>query len=127
MIRRPPRSTLFPYATLFRSLSATSHTVALTDVPANCTASGGASHTVTVTAGQTTTEPFSISCVATTGSLTVSTTTTGPEQPSGYTVSVTGGGRPNLGATSSGTLTGLVTGSPTPTPRRAPAHSTASG
>src|SRR2546429_3374711 len=99
MIRRPPRSTLFPYATLFRSLSATSHTVALTDVPTNCTASGGASHTVTVTAGQTTTEPFSISCVATTGSLTVSTTTTGPEQPSGYTVSVTGGGSALLGAT----------------------------
>src|SRR6058998_2774205 len=58
--------------TTYTGLSATSHTVALTDVPANCTASGGASHTVTVTAGQTTTEPFSISCVATTGSLTVS-------------------------------------------------------
>src|SRR2546426_5254007 len=26
MIRRPPRSTLFPYTTLFRSLSATSYT-----------------------------------------------------------------------------------------------------
>src|SRR5260370_20423593 len=25
MIRRPPRSTLFPYTTLFRSISATSH------------------------------------------------------------------------------------------------------
>src|SRR5207245_10480438 len=61
--------------TTYTGLSATSHTVALTDVPANCTASGGASHTVTVTAGQTTTAPFPISCVATTGDLTVSTTT----------------------------------------------------
>src|SRR5207247_9944979 len=47
--------------TTYTGLSATSHTVGLTDVPTNCTASGGASHTVTVTAGQTTTEPFSIS------------------------------------------------------------------
>src|SRR3712207_8031714 len=27
MIRRPPRSTLFPYATLFRSIDATLHTI----------------------------------------------------------------------------------------------------
>src|SRR2546426_9319348 len=105
MIRRPPRSTLFPYTTLFRSgtttysgLSATTHTVALTDAPANCTVSGGASHTVSVTAGQTTTEAFSITCAATTGSLTVSTTTTGPGQPSRYTVTVSGGGRPAIRA-----------------------------
>src|SRR5207247_436210 len=96
--------------TTYTGLSATSHTVALTDVPANCTASGGASHAVTVTAGQTTTEPFSISCVATTGSLTVSTTTTGPDQPSGYTVSVTGGGSQTVGATGSVTFNGLEIG-----------------
>src|SRR5438876_1204327 len=79
--------------TTYSGLSATTHTVALTDVPANCTVGGGASHTVAVTAGQTTTEAFSISCVATTGSLTVSTTTTGgTPDPDGYTVSVSGGG-----------------------------------
>src|SRR5207248_6668386 len=77
--------------TTYTGLSATTHTVALTDVPANCTVSGGASHAVPVTGGQTTTEAFSIRCAATTGSLTVSTTTTGPEQPSGYRVSVSGG------------------------------------
>src|SRR5205823_8038285 len=60
--------------TTYSGLSATTHTVALTDVPANCTVSGGASHSVTVTASQTTTEPFSISCAATTGSLAVTTT-----------------------------------------------------
>src|SRR5207247_356476 len=79
--------------TTYTGLSATSHTVALTDVPANCTASGGASHTVTVTAGQTTTEPFSISCAATTGDLTVTAATTGSSQPASYTVSVDGGSR----------------------------------
>src|SRR5205807_1730283 len=42
--------------TTYSGLSATTHTVALTDVPTNCTVSGGASHTVTVTAGGTATE-----------------------------------------------------------------------
>src|SRR3712207_8308360 len=31
MIRRPPRSTLFPYTTLFRSFAATTNAVNLTD------------------------------------------------------------------------------------------------
>src|SRR5213592_2331544 len=113
--------------TTYTGLSATSHTVALTDVPANCTASGGASHTVTVTAGQTTTEPFSISCVATTGSLTVSTTTTGSDRPSGYTVSVTGGGSQTIGATGSVTFNGLVTGSHTVTLSEPPSNCSVSG
>src|SRR5207244_3651493 len=113
--------------TTYTGLSATSHTVALTDVPTNCTASGGASHTVTVTAGQTTTEPFSISCVATTGDLTVSTTTSGSDQPSGYTVSVTGGGSQTIGATGSVTFNGLVTGSHPVTLSRAPGNCSVSG
>src|SRR5205809_1026376 len=113
--------------TTYTGLSATSHTVALTDVPTNCTASGGASHTVTLTAGQTTTEPFSISCVATTGNLTVSTTTSGSDQPSGYTVSVTGGGSQTIGATGSVTFNGLVTGSHTVTLSGAPSNCSVSG
>src|SRR5260370_10212139 len=36
MIRRPPRSTLFPYTTLFRSISSAS------DVPHACAPAGGA-------------------------------------------------------------------------------------
>jgi len=113
--------------TTYTGLSATSHTVALTDVPANCTASGGVSHTVTVTAGQTTTEPFSISCVATTGALTVSTTTTGADQPSGYTVSVTAGGSQTIGATGSIAFNGLATGSHTVTLSGAPSNCSVSG
>src|SRR2546429_2650308 len=47
MIRRPPRSTLFPYTTLFRSPSAktTTGTSAVTEVPVN---DGGPSRTRTV-------------------------------------------------------------------------------
>src|SRR5206468_2696769 len=102
--------------TTYTGLSATSHTVALTDVPANCTASGGASHTVTVTAGQTTTEPFSISCAATTGSLTVTAATTGSSQPASYTVSVDGGSSRTISA-NGGTTT--YTGVPATTHRNA--------
>src|SRR5258706_4742463 len=44
MIRRPPRSTLFPYTTLFRSVSVQSGTLALsgggTDVGASYTGTG---------------------------------------------------------------------------------------
>src|SRR3712207_8505924 len=36
MIRRPPRSTLFPYTTLFRSLRRLSHVVALVLALAGC-------------------------------------------------------------------------------------------
>src|SRR6266566_7238171 len=76
----------------FTGLSVSSHTVELTGVAANCTVSGGASHTVNVTAGQTTTEPFSISCTATTGTLNVTTSTSGGSpDPNGYTFTVDGG------------------------------------
>src|SRR5213080_4601006 len=113
--------------TTYTGLSATSHTVGLTDVPTNCTASGGASHTVTVTAGQTTTEPFSISCVATTGSLTVSTTTTGSSQPASYTVTVDGGSSRTISANGSVTFNGLVTGSHTVTLSEPPSNCSVSG
>src|SRR5207249_3396858 len=68
-------------STTYTGLSATDHTVALTDVPANCTASGGNSKTVTVPAGGTGHADFTISCVTPTGDLTVTTATTGPSAP----------------------------------------------
>src|SRR5712671_78352 len=46
----------------FASLSAGSHTVVLSSVPANCTVSGGATQTVTVTAGQTASAAYSVTC-----------------------------------------------------------------
>src|SRR5712691_883537 len=43
-------------------LTAGSHTVALSGLAANCSVSGGTSQTVTVTAGQTVTATFTVSC-----------------------------------------------------------------
>ena len=45
------------------SVSASSHSVVLSGVPANCTVSGGTSQTVTVPSGGTGTAAFSVSCV----------------------------------------------------------------
>src|SRR6266704_2905790 len=93
----------------FSGLSVSSHTVELTGVAANCTVSGGASHTVNVTAGQTTTEPFSISCTATTGTLNVTTSTSGGSpDPNGYTFTVDGGTPQSIGLNQTIPLTGVT-------------------
>src|SRR5438067_2349185 len=77
----------------FTGLTTGSHTVTLSGVPTNCSVSGGTSHPANVPAGSTGSTSFSISCVATTGSLDVTTTTSGgTPDPDGYTVSVNGGG-----------------------------------
>jgi len=70
--------------------------------------SGGTSQTVNVAAGQTATASFSISCTALTGSLTVTTATSGSNPPSGYTVTVDGGQSRSLGLNTSTTYTGLT-------------------
>jgi hypothetical protein len=46
----------------FTNLSAGSHTVVLSNVPANCTVSGGASRTVSVPSGGTATVDYSVPC-----------------------------------------------------------------
>src|SRR5438094_2984099 len=46
----------------FTGLTATSHSVALSGVPTNCTVRGGTSQTVTVPTGGTATAAFSVSC-----------------------------------------------------------------
>src|SRR6266480_4043237 len=75
----------------FTGLSAASHTVVLSGVASNCTVSGGNTQTVTVPPGGTATAPFSVSCAATTGNLTVTTSTTGSNlDTDGYTVTVDG-------------------------------------
>ena len=51
-------------STPYTGLNPGSHVVTLGDVASNCTVSGGASHTVTVVAGQTTTETFAVDCPA---------------------------------------------------------------
>src|SRR5438876_1110565 len=82
----------------YTGLSATTHTVALTDVPGNCTVTGGPSKTIPVTAGQTATAAFTITCTALTGSLTVTTATTGSSLPSTYTVTLDGGSSRTIAA-----------------------------
>src|SRR2546430_7505391 len=51
MIRRPPRSTLFPYTTLFRSPDRGSRTVARPRCPRHATAGSGAGADRPATAG----------------------------------------------------------------------------
>src|SRR5207253_1878252 len=95
-------------STTYTGLTATSHTVQLNGIPTNCSASEANPQTVTVPAGSTGQATFTVTCTALTGSLTVSTTTTGPNQPSGYTVTVDGGQSRSLGLNTSSALTGLT-------------------
>ena len=72
----------------FSNLSATSHSVALSGFPANCTVTSANPQSVNVPAGGTATAPFTVSCTATTGTLKVTTSTSGSVPTSNYTVTV---------------------------------------
>jgi hypothetical protein len=111
----------------FTGVATGSHTVTLGGVPSNCSVSGGTSQTVTVTGGGTASAAFTISCTALAGSLTVTTATSGPDQPSGYTVAVSGGGSQSIGASGSVTFPGLSTGSHTVTLSGTPSNCSVSG
>lgn len=111
----------------FTGLTAGSHTITLSGVPSNCSVSGGASHSATVPAGGTGSASFTIICQALTGDLTVSTSTSGSGQPSGYTVSVSGGGSQSIGATDNVTFSGLSAGSHTVTLNGVPSNCSVSG
>ena len=95
----------------FSNLAPGSHTVTVSDVAANCSVSGGSSHTVTITSGATATTAFTVSCAATTGGITVTTTTTGSSLPTGYSVAVDGGAGQAIGINASVTISGLTPGS----------------
>ena len=75
----------------FGGLSGGDHSVLFTDAAGNCTTAGENPRTVSVTVGGTTRDTarttFVVTCVATTGSLKVTTTTSGAEiDPNGYVV-----------------------------------------
>lgn len=78
----------------FTGVSTGSHTVTLSGIAGNCSASGANPQTVTVTAGGTADVSFPLSCAPTgsgTGSLTVMTSTTGSNlDPDGYTLTLDG-------------------------------------
>src|SRR5438874_968186 len=100
--------------TTYSGLPAGDHVVALTDVPTNCTVSGGASQTATVPAGGAATAAFTINCTALTGSLTVTTTTSGQSQdPDGYTFAVDNGTPQPIGVDQTITVIPVPAGSHT--------------
>ena len=94
----------------FTGVASGSHTVALSGVAGNCTASGANPQTVTVQSGATASAPFSLSCAPTgsgSGSLTVTTTTTGSNlDPDGYTLTLDG--TLSQPITTNGSVTGTV-------------------
>jgi hypothetical protein len=96
-------------STTFTGLTAGSHTVVLSGVAGNCTASDGTSRTVDVPAGGTASASFTVSCAAVggDGSLTVTTNTTGSSlDPDGYTVTVDGSASQAIAANGSVSFTG---------------------
>jgi PKD domain-containing protein len=103
-------------STTYTLVAGTSYLVELGDVASNCTVTGGPSQTKTVTAGQTVTAPFTVTCPTPpppTGDLTVTTSTTGSSlDPNGYTVAVDGGTPRSIAINNSTgiTFTGLAPG-----------------
>src|SRR5205807_6457120 len=100
------------------------HAVSIGGVPANCTVAGPNPQTVTVAAGGSARAAFTIGCVAATGSLTVTTTTTGSNLPAGYTVTLETGQSGTIGANDSVTATGIAVGDHTVTLGGVPANCT---
>ena len=95
----------------FSGLAAGDHRVALSGVAGNCSVSGDNPRTVTVPAGGTGSTTFSVSCSATSGSLAVTTSTTGSNvDPDGYSVTVDGSRSQAIATNGSVTFSGLSAG-----------------
>jgi hypothetical protein len=96
------------------NLSASTHSVRLLEVAANCSVSGANPAPVTVPNGGTTSVAFSITCVpntASTGGIQVTVVTTGSSpDPDGYSVSVDGGTAQSIAVNGSRTLANLTPG-----------------
>lgn len=94
-------------------LSAGSHTVTLAGLADNCTVTGNPA-TATVTAGETATVAFAITCSATTSTLTVTTASTGDHvDPNGYAIAVDDGEAQPIAASGTATIDGLTAGNHT--------------
>src|SRR5213076_1040988 len=86
------------------------HTVQLSGIASNCTVNTKNPLPVTLV-GSSTTATFSVTCAATTGSLKVTTSTTGSNlDPDGYTVVVDGGQSKAIGINNTVTISGLSPG-----------------
>ena len=94
------------------NLGAGPHSVTLSGVAGNCIVAGTNPRPVTISAGATTDVSFSITCsaIATTGSIRVTTVTSGPDPDNNYSVSVDGGTAQNIGANATITINGISAG-----------------
>lgn len=92
-------------------LSTGTHTVRLGEIAANCSVSGDNPRTVSVTAGETTTATFAVTCTAMAGGLTITVVTSGPSpDPDGYLISIDGTDRGALAVNATSTVTGVNAG-----------------
>jgi hypothetical protein len=98
-------------ATIRSDLAAGDHAVQLAGLAANCTVTGENPRTVSVTAGQTMSVTFAVTCGATSGGLQVSVSTTGPAPDAdGYSVTVDGADAGTVGASAGISLGGVTAG-----------------
>src|SRR5256884_35454 len=114
----------------FPGLGPGNHSVTLGDVPTNCTVTGGNAQTVLIAAGDTAAATFTIACTPpppTTGTIAVTTVTTGPEQPSGYSVAVDAGASRPIAASGNVPFTDVPAGDHTVTLSGVPGNCTVSG
>jgi hypothetical protein len=93
------------------NVAAGATSVLLSDVVANCTVAGDNPRDVTVPSGGEVEVVFEIACAAGTGSLEITTSTSGDSpDPSGYTVSVDGGSALAIGVNAERTVDALSPG-----------------
>ena len=111
----------------FIGVAAGSHMVSLGGVAPSCTVGGANPQPVSVSGGETAQASFAISCAASppaTGSLTVTTTTTGSNLPAGYTLTLDTGQSGTIGANASVTAAGIPAGDRTLTLSGVPSNCT---
>ena len=93
------------------NISVATHEVALSGLAGNCSVQGSNPTSITVSPAATANVSFTILCTATTGSLEVSTATTGPDpDPDGYSVTVDNVNAGVIGATAMLAVSSLTPG-----------------
>lgn len=95
----------------FTGVAVGSHTVALTEVAADCAVTGGPTQSVTVAPGATSELGFEVTCALPAGSIQVTIATTGSSlDADGYTLSVDAGASQAIESNATLTLEGLAVG-----------------
>lgn len=90
---------------LVGNLSPGEHQVALNNVPASCSVDGDNPRDVSVTSGTETATRFDVTCVPTTGGISVELITTGEgSDPTGYTIVLDGGARSEAAESANGVV-----------------------